>query len=659
MPHNAPTDYQVHLFHEGSLYDAYKLFGAHVIEENNKVYTRFTVFAPNARSIRLVGSFNNWNGEGYELLKVSEQGIWSVLIEANLSNEIYKYEIKAMSGEVILKSDPYAFYSEIRPNTASVVYPYDTKYRWGDHSWLKKRSKKNNTDEPLYIYEMHAGTWRKKIKDDDTFIPSDECKIENYYTYRELASELIPYILEQGFTHIELMPLTEHPFDGSWGYQGTGYYSPTSRYGNPDDLRYFIDQCHQNNIGVLLDWVPGHYCKDAHGLFLFDGAPVYEYQDQRYRENPVWGTANFDLGRPEVQCFLISNARYWMDYFHVDGFRVDAVANMIYWPNTYDGDINPHAIAFMKTLNRVLKEYDPSLLMMAEDSTDWPGVTKPVAEGGLGFTYKWNMGWMNDILEYMETDQHFRSNLHHKVTFSLMYAYSERFILPLSHDEVVHGKKSLLDKMPGSYEEKFSQLKLLAGYMTAHPGKKLLFMGGELGMFSEWKDKEQLDWQLLDYESHWKLNEFFKDLLKLYKRSKPLYELDDQPEGFEWIDVNNTNQSIFSFVRRDKSGNPLIIICNFKNIAYDCFKVGVPDKYEYKEVINSDDIKYGGSNHVNRKAIPTQDEGFHGKPYHVVVKIPPFGITVLRPIKKRKELNQNGKEKNHGNAARRGTRNKA
>ena len=659
MPHNAPTDYQVHLFHEGSLYDAYKLFGAHVIEENNKVYTRFTVFAPNARSIRLVGSFNNWNGEGYELLKVSEQGIWSVLIEANLSNEIYKYEIKAMSGEVILKSDPYAFYSETRPNTASIVYPYDTKYRWGDQSWLKKRSKKNNTDEPLYIYEMHAGTWRKKIKDDDTFIPSDECKIENYYTYRELASELIPYILEQGFTHIELMPLTEHPFDGSWGYQGTGYYSPTSRYGNPDDLRYFIDQCHQNNIGVLLDWVPGHYCKDAHGLFLFDGAPVYEYQDQRYRENPVWGTANFDLGRPEVQCFLISNARYWMDYFHVDGFRVDAVANMIYWPNTYDGDINPHAIAFMKTLNRVLKEYDPSLLMMAEDSTDWPGVTKPVAEGGLGFTYKWNMGWMNDILEYMETDQHFRSNLHHKVTFSLMYAYSERFILPLSHDEVVHGKKSLLDKMPGSYEEKFSQLKLLAGYMTAHPGKKLLFMGGELGMFSEWKDKEQLDWQLLDYESHWKLNEFFKDLLKLYKRSKPLYELDDQPEGFEWIDVNNTNQSIFSFVRRDKSGNPLIIICNFKNIAYDCFKVGVPDKYEYKEVINSDDIKYGGSNHVNRKAIQTQDEGFHGKPYHVVVKIPPFGITVLRPIKKRKELNQNGKEKNHGNAARRGTRNKA
>ncbi len=659
MPKAIPTDYQVHLFHEGSLYDAYKLFGSHLIKVDDDIHTRFTVYAPNARQIRLVGSFNNWNGKGYELKRVSEQGIWTVLVDKNLDGHIYKYEIEAASGEKALKSDPYAFYSEIRPNTASIVYPLEDSYKWSDASWLKKKTKKQQEETPMFIYEIHAGTWRKHIEEGQEFIPSNECKIEEYYTYRDLADELIPYVVEQGFTHIELMPLTEHPFDGSWGYQSTGYYSPTSRYGSPNDLKYFIDQCHQNNIGVLLDWVPGHYCKDAHGLFMFDGSPVYEYSDLKHRENPVWGTANFDLGKPEVHSFLISNARYWMKYFHIDGFRVDAVANIIYWPNTYSGNVNPHAIDFLQKLNRVVKESDPTVLMMAEDSTDWPNVTKPVSEGGLGFTYKWNMGWMNDILEYMESDQHSRKALHNKVTFSLMYAYTERFILPLSHDEVVHGKKSLLDKMPGSYEEKFSQLKLLMGFMTTHPGKKLLFMGGELGMFSEWKDKEQVDWHLLNYDSHQTLNHFFKDLLKFYKRSKPLYELDDYPEGFEWIDVHNTDQSIFSFIRRDREGNPLIVLCNFKNISYEEYKVGVPDKQEYKEVINSDAIQYGGSNHVNKKKIIAEEGTFHGRPYHVKIKVPPFGITVLRPIKKRKELNNNGKEKNRRNATGGRTRNKA
>lgn len=666
MSVTTPTDFQIHLFHEGSLFDAYKLFGAHVIKENDKFFTRFTVYAPHAKRVRMVGSFNDWKGEGFELEKITNEGIWSGLIDNDLSGNTYKYEIETSSGAIILKSDPYAFYSEVRPRTASIVYPYESNYKWNDTNWIKKKAKKPCENNPLFIYEVHAGTWKKKFAKEeirkvnqDDRIALQEAEDEALLSYRELADELIPYVIEQGFTHIELMPLTEHPFDGSWGYQSTGYFSPTSRYGKPEDLKYFIDQCHQKNIGVLLDWVPGHYCKDAHGLYMFDGEPVYEYMDYKHRENPVWGTANFDLGKPEVHSFLISNARYWVDQFHVDGFRVDAVANIIYWPNTYNNDVNPFAIGFLQKLNEVLLNQDSTLLLMAEDSTDWPNVTKPVHEGGLGFTHKWNMGWMNDILEYMETNQHYRSNIHHKITFSLMYAFTERFILPLSHDEVVHGKKSLLDKMPGSYEEKFAQLKLLFGFMTAHPGKKLLFMGGELGMFSEWKDKEQVDWHLLEYDSHRQLNLFFKELLKFYKRSKPLFELDDYPEGFEWIDVNNTNQSIFSFVRKDKEGNQLVIICNFKNIAYEDYKVGVPGKHEFKEVLNSDDAKFGGTNHINKKNIKAEEGMYHGKPYYVTMNIPPYGISILRPIKKRKETKQNGKEKSRRNATGRRTGNKA
>ena len=400
-----------------------------------------------------------------------------------------------------------------------------------------------------------------------------------------MAAELIPYVLEHGFTHIEILPLIEHPFDGSWGYQGTGYFSATSRYGTPKDFMFFVDQCHQNGIGVILDWVPGHFCKDSHGLYRFDGSHIYSYETESDRENQVWVTANFDLGKGEVQSFLISNAFFWIDYFHIDGFRMDAVANIIYWPNSSANLENPFGIDFLKKLNIEVHDYDPTFVMIGEDSTDFPNVTAPVHYGGLGFDYKWNMGWMNDTLEYLETPPYSRSGVHSKVTFSLLYTFSENFMLPFSHDEVVHGKKSLLDKMPGDYWEKFAQLRLLLGYMFAHPGKKLLFMGFELGQFSEWKYKEQLDWNLLDYEMHQNVNQYVKQLIKLYKRSKALYELDHMHEGFEWIDCNNSSQSIFSFIRKGKTDNDyLIVICNFTGVHYPEYKIGVPVQVEFREI---------------------------------------------------------------------------
>jgi 1,4-alpha-glucan branching enzyme len=443
-----------------------------------------------------------------------------------------------------------------------------------------------------------------------------------------------------------LLPLVEHPLDASWGYQGTGYYSVTSRYGTPDDFRYFIDQCHQHRIGVILDWVPGHFCKDAHGLYRFDGTHLFSYSNSIDRENYIWGTANFDLGKGEVQSFLISNAFFWIDNFHIDGFRMDAVANMIYWPNSEGRIENPFGIQFLKKLNKEVHEYDPYFLMIGEDSTDFPQVTAPVCYGGLGFDYKWNMGWMNDMLEYMETPPYHRSRVHSKVTFSLLYAFQENFMLPFSHDEVVHGKKSLLDKMPGEYWEKFAQLKLLLGYMFAHPGKKLLFMGFEFGQFSEWKDKEQLDWNLLEYDKHQKLNSYVKELIKFYKRSKALYELDHMQDGFEWIDVNNNTQSIFSFIRKGKKEEDfLFIICNFTGVSYQNYQIGVPKDGEFREVFNSDDEKYGGGGLVNKKKIVAATEPFHGKPYSVHISIPPFGFSIIRPVKKRKERKGNGKEK--------------
>lgn len=564
--------------------------------------------------------------------KINEGGIWTIFIPNLIENENYKYEIISDTGAIYLKADPYAFYSEVRPHTASIIYNLEG-YKWNDQKWLKNKRKKNVYEEPLAIYEVHLGSWKKK--DEETF-----------YNYKELAEELIPYVLEHNFTHIEILPLVEHPYDRSWGYQGTGYYSPTSRYGSPYDLMYFIDLCHQNNLGVLLDWVPGHYCKDAHGLYMFDGHPVYEYEDKFARENEIWGTANFDLGKPEVISFLISNALFWMKYYHIDGFRVDAVANMLYWNSGGTTQKNEYAVSFLQKLNEKVFEADSSVFMIAEDSTDWPLVTHETSKGGLGFNYKWNMGWMNDILTYMEAEPSKRKYLHDKITFSLLYAYSENFVLPLSHDEVVHGKKSLLNKMPGDYWQKFAQLRLLLGFLMTHPGKKLLFMGGEFGQFDEWKDLEDLDWELNDFEMHFKMNFYFKELMKLYKRTKPLWQLDHTHEGFNWIDADNKNQSIFSFIRYGKQeDNLLIVVCNFTGEVYENFKVGVPHFTQYTEILNSDSLQFGGSGQINKKKLKTIVKPYHNQTCHLEMTIPPFGISILRPVKTRKGKKNNVAEK--------------
>ena len=636
-----PSEFQLHLFHEGSLFKSYELFGAHIIEKDSVKYTRFCVWAPSAQDVKLVGDFNNWDGKGYDFEKVNEEGIWIFLFEGDLTGAIYKYELTHSTGVKKLKADPYAFYSELRPNTASIVYPLDN-YKWNDHQWMKKREKKHIRTEAMAIYEVHLGSWR--LAEDGSLL-----------TYKQLANELIPYVLSHGYTHIEVLPLTEHPLDISWGYQGTGYYSLTSRFGTPNEFMFFVDQCHQNGIGVILDWVPGHFCKDEHGLYCFDGSYAYDYRNPRDRENEVWGTANFDLGKTEVQSFLISNALFWLEKYHIDGFRVDAVANIIYWPNS-NKEANPYGVDFLKKLNSAVASHFPSALMIAEDSTEWPKVTTPVEDGGLGFTFKWNMGWMNDMLKYMETSPADRRHHHNKVTFSLLYAFSESFILPFSHDEVVHGKKSLLNKMPGDYWQKFAQLRLLLGYMTAHPGKKLTFMGTEIGQFAEWKDKEQLDWHLLDYEMHEKINLFVKELLRVYKLNKPLYELDHSYEGFEWIDANNNHQSVFSFVRKGEEPDDfLVIVCNFTPETYSEYRIGVPRLKSYREILNSDHHTFGGSGVINKKVINAQETEFHGRPYSIEINLAPFGVSIFRPVKKRKGKVTHAKEKNRSDAPSRRT----
>lgn len=634
------TDYDIHLFHEGQSFESFRVFGAHLTEQNGKKGTSFCVWAPHAIQVSVVGNFNNWDRNNHQMKKMSEEGIWNLFIEGIEEGEIYKYEIITSSDETLLKADPYAFQSEVRPNTASVVADL-TGFNWTDQKWKRRKRQRQPYDRPLAIYEVHLGSW--KLNDE-----------KELYSYQELSEMLIPYVLEHGFTHIELLPIIEHPYDRSWGYQGTGYFSATSRFGKPKDLMYFINVCHEENIGVIIDWVPGHFCKDAHGLYMFDGQPTYEYAHEHDRENYIWGTANFDLGKTEVQSFLISNALFWIEYFHVDGFRVDAVANMLYWPNSNELVENPYAISFLKKLNEAVFIKDPDILMIAEDSTDWPMVTAPTSSDGLGFNYKWNMGWMNDILSYMEASPESRKELHHKVTFSLVYAFSENFILPFSHDEVVHGKKSLLNKMPGDYWQKFAQLRLLYGFMFTHPGKKLLFMGGEFGQYDEWKDLEQLDWVLEDYEMHNKMRVYFKQLLSIYSKQKPLFELDHSDEGFEWIDVNNREQSIFSFIRKSRKENELlVVVLNFKPVVYHDYKVGVPVDTEYVEILNSDEMQFGGSGQTNPKNIKAVEEEFHGRPYHISMTIPPYGAVILRAVKKRGE-NKHGKKTVRRNVTSRG-----
>nr|WP_205176220.1 1,4-alpha-glucan branching enzyme [Bacillus pakistanensis] len=613
-----PTDYNIHLFHEGNLFDAHRLFGAHVYRDDSETFTAFCVWAPNAKQVKVVGSFNNWRGTNYEMTRVNAEGIWRIEIPLDLTNHLYKYEITTNHHEVKLKTDPYTFYTEKRPNTAGIVYSLND-FEWTDEDWLASREACNLYQSPMSIYELHLGTWKKEEKE--------------LIGYREMADLVVPHVLEHGFTHIELLPVTEHPFDRSWGYQGTGYFAPTSRYGTPQDFKYFVNECHRHGIGVILDWVPGHFCKDAHGLYQFDGRHIYEYEKELDRENYTWGTANFNLGRGEVQSFLISNARFWMEVYHIDGFRVDAVANIIYWANQGNQGVNEGGIAFLKKLNRAVFEYEPSALMIAEDSTDWPQVTSPVHYGGLGFNYKWNMGWMNDVLTYLETEPDERKHVHSLITFSLLYAFSENFILPFSHDEVVHGKKSLLNKMPGDYWQKFAQLRLLLAFMYGHPGKKLLFMGTELAPFSEWKDLEQLDWHLLDYDMHHKFNTYSKELLKLYKDTKALFELDHRSDGFEWIDVNNVSQQIFSFIRKSESPEDfVVIICNFSPQVYYQYKVGVPKASYYVELLNTDRGSYGGSNQVNEEQLKVKNRGYHGKPCYVEMTIPPYAAVILQPF---------------------------
>jgi len=631
-----PTEFELHLFHEGNLYQSYKLFGAHVMKRGPETYTRFCVWAPNASEVRLVGDFNHWNGENDQLNKVNLEGVWQLAVEGDLTGAIYKYEILTADGEKKLKADPFAFFSEVRPNTASVVYSLDG-YQWGDQKWLQKRERQSTLEMPMFIYELHAGSWKKQTDG-------------SYLTYRELADELIPYILSHGYTHIELLPLTEHPLDMSWGYQSTGYFSVTSRYGTPHDFMYFVDLCHQNGIGVILDWIPGHFCKDAHGLYKFDGGYTFEYERENDRENMVWGTANFDLGKTEVQSFLISSALFWLEKYHIDGFRVDAVANIIYWPNSIQ-TANQFGVEFLKKLNKAVRDFEPGALMIAEDSTDWPQVTAPVEYGGLGFTYKWNMGWMNDTLKYMEEESHNRKYIHDRITFSLHYAFSENFILPFSHDEVVHGKRSLLDKMPGDYWQKFAQLRLLLGFMVAHPGKKLTFMGTEFGQFAEWKDKEQLDWNLFEYDLHEKVNVYTKELIKLYKRSKPFYEIDQSHDGFEWIDADNRDQSVFSFIRKGQNPDEvLLVVCNFTERVYTDYRIGVPKSGQYREILNSDAAAFGGSGVINKKVLKAKEIAFHGRPFSIEMSISPFGVSVLRPVIKRKGRTIHAKEEVRGNA---------
>lgn len=583
------NDFESYLFHEGTNYQSHKFLGAHKVEGENGDAFRFVVWAPNAKSITLVGDFNDWNEENLPLERLEDSGIFNICVYGVKEYDAYKYRIVTQDDEVRMKADPYAFHAELKPKSASKVYDINTGYNWRDSEWQKKVKSENFKELPMSIYELNLSSW-KRDKDD------------NYLSYRELATDLVSYVKKLGFTHIELMPIMEHPFDGSWGYQQTGYFAPTSRFGTPEDFQYFVDECHRKDIGVILDWVPVHFCKDDHGLARFDGTNLFEPNDQRLAENEGWGTLHFDYTKPEVRSFLISNAMYWIEYYHIDGFRIDAVANMIYLNfggseeirNIHGGLENLDAIEFLKTLNKVVKETHPNVIMFAEDSTAWPDVTTPVEHGGLGFDYKWNMGWMNDTLEYVEADPLFRKGQHNALTFGITYAFNEDFILPLSHDEVAHGKKSLLDKMPGTYKEKFAGLRLLYLYMYLYPGKKLIFMGGEFGQFIEWNEWQGLDWHLLDYEMHEKMFNFVRDLNKLYKEESPLYEVDGSYDGFEWIDVENNDQSIIAFERIDKEDNKIVAIFNFTPVERPGYRIGVSEAGSYRTLMASDHRRYGG-----------------------------------------------------------------
>ncbi|GAA0087464.1 1,4-alpha-glucan branching protein GlgB [Clostridium perfringens] len=618
------------LFLEGKEHSAYKFMGAHFITENRKRGVRFTTWAPRASKIYVIGDFNNWElKEEYSMKKINERGIWSLFLPKLEEGIKYKFAVVNECGNnTVYKADPYAFKSELRPNTASVLTKIKS-FRWGDKRWLNKREKEGLDNKPMNIYELHLGSWKRK---DGEFM-----------TYEEISEILVEYIKEMGYTHVEFMPINEHPLDASWGYQGVGYYSVTSRYGDLNGLKTLINKLHKNNIGVLLDWVPSHFCKDEHGLFMFDGSPTYEYEAWWKANNEGWGTCNFDLGRPEVKSFLFSNAMYWINEFHIDGLRVDAVSNMLYldygreygeWePNIYGGNGNLEAIAFLKELNTIIKKEGKGAITVAEESTSWEGITKPVEEDGLGFDYKWNMGWMNDTLSYIELDPIYRKYHHNKMNFSMMYNYSEKFILPISHDEVVHGKKSLINKMWGDDWKKYAGLRLYASFMMGHPGKKLMFMGCEFGQFVEWREWEELQWNVIEeFDIHRKTKEYFKALNHFYLENSSLWSLDYEEEGFKWIDADNSEESVLSFIRIGKNKKKkLIFICNFTPEVYYDFKVGVPELGEYVEVFNSDSLEFGGAGNIMGDSIlKATEESFKDFDYSISVKVPPLGTLVLK-----------------------------
>ena len=625
------AEYPIFLFKQGNNQEAQRYFGAHLCQQDGQDGAVFRVWAPHAKAVSVVGDFNSWVPGSHPMTKV-EEGIWELFISGIKEYDIYKFCVTSPSDELLFKADPYAFHTETRPSNGSKVYDLGG-YAWNDGAWLEQQEKQDVINSPVSIYEMHMGSW--KMKDENT-----------PYNYSEVADLLIPYIKDMGYTHVELLPITEYPFDGSWGYQVSGYFAPTSRYGTPKNFMAFVDKLHQAGIGVILDWVPAHFPRDGYGLYMFDGAPCYEDPNPRRGEHKEWGTMVFNYGMGEVQSFLISSALFWIDQYHLDGLRVDAVASMLYldynrrdgeWePNVNGGKENLEAIAFLQKCNGVVLGRHPHKMMIAEESTAWPMVTKPAADGGLGFNFKWNMGWMNDMLSYMKTDPLFRAGNHGKVTFSFFYAFSENFVLPISHDEVVHGKCSLINKMPGDYEQKFANLRTFYGYMTAHPGKKLLFMGQEFGQFIEWDENKPLDWMLLGYDKHRQLQAYVKDLNAFYRETPAMWEIDYSWEGFQWIVPDDNQQSVIAFLRRDAKGKMVMVVCNFNPVLREGYEMGVPNAGSYKEVLNSDDPKYGGSG-VTNGTVRSRKGAMHGFEQHVSLTLPPLStlyFSVPAPRKK-------------------------
>jgi 1,4-alpha-glucan branching enzyme len=625
------TQFDLHLIGEGSNYKQYEKLGAHVIEIDGVKGVHFAVWAPNANRVSVIGDFNNWDAQADLMRQLGSSGIWVRFIPGLGEGEIYKYEIRSKVRKYLTqKSDPFGFYFEQRPKTASVVYNI-SGYAWNDSSWIEKRSHANWFESPLSIYEVHLGSWMRAPEQGNRWL-----------TYHELAGKLIPYVKEMGYSHLELLPINEHPLDASWGYQTIGYFAPTSRFGEPKDFMYFIDQCHQAGIGVILDWVPAHFPTDGHGLGFFDGTSLYEHEDPRKGFHPDWGTAIFNYGRNEVRAYLLSNALFWLERYHIDGLRVDAVASMLYldysrkegeWiPNMYGGRENLEAIDFLKKFNELTHQYHPGILTIAEESTAWPQVSKPTYLGGLGFSMKWNMGWMNDTLEYFTKDPIHRKYHQGSLTFSLLYAFTENFILPLSHDEVVHGKRSLLDKMPGDMWQKFANLRLLLGFMFGHPGKKLLFMGGDFGQWDEWNVDKSLDWHLLEHEPHKGLQRFVKDLNLFYRAEPALFEVDFDYRGFEWIDFHDSAASVISFIRKARDPRDfIVVVCNFTSVPRLHYKIGVPEPGFYREMLNSDSAFYWGSDVGNSGGILAKPIPFQGRSYSIDCTLPPLSVLFFKP----------------------------